>query len=298
MQQEINKEQDIADGKVLSEYYSEIERREKITAISFSNWLSSNAYIRFKDDEYINIRTKELKNIEALYDECVQEIDKRHPNEQPVEQKEWDSKRIIGRVKDRFKELIEKGWDWRGFYNGWLEGRADMLAQIKGLGQYKPEQKEKLKSSDWDYYIPVMTNIQNRTGISIEWQELWSEIENWYGDIKKKETGEEFLKRMQATYFQGEQKEGVSFDSKWLIGRSEERFKELESYKWEWRSFYNGWLEGRMDAIESLIKRTEQKENEAVAFVNWLKENDKISLKVYNSRLLPLYSEYQKQNKR
>jgi hypothetical protein len=55
---------------------------------------------------------------------------------------EWDSERMIGRVKERFKELEEKEWDWRSFYNGWLEGRSDMLQQIKGWGEYKPEQKE------------------------------------------------------------------------------------------------------------------------------------------------------------
>lgn len=50
---------------------------------------------------------------------------------------EWDSERVIGCVKERFKELEEKKWDWRSFYNGWLEGRSDMLAQIKGWGKYK-----------------------------------------------------------------------------------------------------------------------------------------------------------------
>ena len=64
------------------------------------------------------------------------------PNEQPaVEQKEWDSERMIGRVKDRFKELEKKEFEWRSFYNGWIEGRSDMLQQIKGWGQYKPDQK-------------------------------------------------------------------------------------------------------------------------------------------------------------
>lgn len=56
-------------------------------------------------------------------------------------------------------------------------------------------------NQDWSNFIPQMSNIQDRTGISIEWQKVWAEVENWYGDIKKKETGEQFLKRMQATYF-------------------------------------------------------------------------------------------------
>lgn len=61
--------------------------------------------------------------------------------------------------------------------------------------------EKKYPIDDWHKYIPVMTNVQDRTGISIEWQKLWSEIENWYGDVKKQESGEQFLKRMQATYF-------------------------------------------------------------------------------------------------
>ena len=40
---------------------------------------------------------------------------------------------LIGRVKERFDEVFrpERRWDiWRSFYNGWLEGRADMLGNI------------------------------------------------------------------------------------------------------------------------------------------------------------------------
>lgn len=65
----------------------------------------------------------------------------------------------------------------------------------------KPVIEKKYQIDDWSNYLPVMSNIHDRTGISIEWQKLWSEIENWYGDPKKRESGEQFLKRMQATYF-------------------------------------------------------------------------------------------------
>ena len=40
-----------------------------------------------------------------------------------------NSQEIIGRVRDRFKELEHKEWDYRSFYNGWLEGRVDLLKQ-------------------------------------------------------------------------------------------------------------------------------------------------------------------------
>lgn len=52
---------------------------------------------------------------------------------------EWDSVRMIGRVKERFKELEEKQWDWRSFYGGWMEGRADMLQQMGGTAAGREE---------------------------------------------------------------------------------------------------------------------------------------------------------------
>ncbi len=46
---------------------------------------------------------------------------------------EFNSQYIIGDSKKRFQDLIDKNWDWRSFYNGWIEGRSDMFADIKGL---------------------------------------------------------------------------------------------------------------------------------------------------------------------
>lgn len=83
-----DKERDVQDGKKLSAHYYEIEHREKVTAIMFSNWLSENAYMRFKGDQYINITTKKLRTASELYDECVGDIDKRKPDEQPIERKD------------------------------------------------------------------------------------------------------------------------------------------------------------------------------------------------------------------
>lgn len=61
---------------------------------------------------------------------------------------EWDSKRLIGRVGERYKELEAKGWEWRSFYNGWLEGRADMFVQARGLGQYSGKE-EAVAFAEW-----------------------------------------------------------------------------------------------------------------------------------------------------
>lgn len=47
---------------------------------------------------------------------------------------EWNSTNLIGKVKEHYKDVFrpERRWDvWRGFYNGWLDGRMDMLSSIK-----------------------------------------------------------------------------------------------------------------------------------------------------------------------
>lgn len=46
---------------------------------------------------------------------------------------EWDSQALIGLVQERYNELERYGFDWKSFYNGWLEGRADMYAIERGL---------------------------------------------------------------------------------------------------------------------------------------------------------------------
>ncbi len=75
--------------------------------------------------------------------------DESKPNEQPAVT--FDSRWLICRSEERFKELEHKGWHWSSFYNGWLEGRSDMLKQIKGWGLYKPEQKENDTAASFDY---------------------------------------------------------------------------------------------------------------------------------------------------
>jgi len=50
---------------------------------------------------------------------------------QPQQDVPYGSKWLIGRARERFRELADKGWDWRSFYNGWLEGRMDALPDIR-----------------------------------------------------------------------------------------------------------------------------------------------------------------------
>lgn len=49
----------------------------------------------------------------------------------------WDSQRMIGDVKTAFQHFKERPIHplqdplWIAFYNGWLEGRGDMLMQME-----------------------------------------------------------------------------------------------------------------------------------------------------------------------
>lgn len=45
-----------------------------------------------------------------------------------------------------------------------------------------------------------LSNITEQTGIELGWLLIWEQIEIWYGDIKKKETGKDFLLRLQKQY--------------------------------------------------------------------------------------------------
>jgi len=58
-------------------------------------------------------------------------------NKSAISDDEITHEEIIGRVKNRFKELKEKQWDWESFYNGWFEGRADLKFNPPNLNRKK-----------------------------------------------------------------------------------------------------------------------------------------------------------------
>jgi len=43
---------------------------------------------------------------------------------------------LIGRARQRWNEIDHKGLDWFSFFNGWLEGRADIVYSKKEAGDY------------------------------------------------------------------------------------------------------------------------------------------------------------------
>jgi hypothetical protein len=52
----------------------------------------------------------------------------------------WNSTRLIGNVEERYEQVKHYGkthslkgeeWDWQSFYNGWIEGRLAMSAELR-----------------------------------------------------------------------------------------------------------------------------------------------------------------------
>jgi hypothetical protein len=63
--------------------------------------------------------------------------------------------------------------------------------------QQEPVLQEAIVISSSGFLFP--STIRD-TGIAIEWHEIWHEVEVWYGDVQKKESAEQFLKRLQSRY--------------------------------------------------------------------------------------------------
>lgn len=42
----------------------------------------------------------------------------------------YDSEKIIGDVRLNFENLKHKNFEWKSYYNGWIQGRSNMLFEI------------------------------------------------------------------------------------------------------------------------------------------------------------------------
>lgn len=152
-------------------------------------------------DEWTEATTERVKQTIKSAKEWTEETSS--PAVQPVE---WDSLRLIGRVRERHKELIEKAWDWRSFYNGWLEGRVDMWAQNKGIAYPNelpeepapvsqgeiPEKIEKMidqAANEYQYKLPHGHEFteEDHFGEGAEWMyhKMQEEIQDYRNALKK-----------------------------------------------------------------------------------------------------------------
>jgi len=55
-----------------------------------------------------------------------------------------NSTELIGRARERWNEIDHEDLDWISFFNGWLEGRADVVYPKKEAGMTKADMKEML----------------------------------------------------------------------------------------------------------------------------------------------------------
>lgn len=82
------------------------------------------SYLILLDEDEYHFTPKELQ---AIIDEACKE----------QRSLKYDSKGIIGDVHNSFDDLKHKHYDWSSYYNGWLNGRAEMLNEMKHMPQPK-----------------------------------------------------------------------------------------------------------------------------------------------------------------
>lgn len=58
-----------------------------------------------------------------------------------------NSQELIGKCRQRFEELEFKEYDWVSFYNGWLEGRMDLITNVEELESILKKLLNEAKSS-------------------------------------------------------------------------------------------------------------------------------------------------------
>ena len=59
-----------------------------------------------------------------------------------------------------------------------------------------------------------------------------------------------------------------------LIGRARERWEEIDNKGLDWKSFANGWLEGRIDLMSSKLTKKLDREKMLIEFLNGFEDNE------------------------
>jgi hypothetical protein len=63
-------------------------------------------------------------------------------------ERQWGSKEVVGDV-DKIYESCQDKFDWRSYYNGWIDGRVDMLSILRG---WKPSENERFKEDPDEFF--------------------------------------------------------------------------------------------------------------------------------------------------
>lgn len=59
-----------------------------------------------------------------------------------------------------------------------------------------------------------------------------------------------------------------------LIGRARERWEEIDNEGLDWKSFANGWLEGRIDLMSSKMNNKLDREKMLIEFLNGFEDDE------------------------
>lgn len=104
-------------------------------------------------------------------------------------------------MKDKASALLEAKQgeieNWKKSYDELAYKNVEIESQLAAKEEEMEEQKKEIAMLRLSKFSG---NVPPCEGISSWLLSLWDQIEKWYGDLKKSETGEQFLKRMQATY--------------------------------------------------------------------------------------------------
>lgn len=87
------------------------------------------------------------------------------------------------------------------FYSGGYGFETIYKLDIDRLNSLEDELRSSMKQLITKDEKPIISpNVVDQVGISEDWMELWDDVELWYGDIRRSETGKQFLERQQKKF--------------------------------------------------------------------------------------------------
>lgn len=117
------------------------------------------------------------KTIEQIKDEVAKTY--AHLNHAPF--KDWPDLLLTCITEKRLKQIDE--------------------ATTKAVRLYALQFETSDQNQDIEYRKHyISSNVHNKQGISTDWLKIWEQIEIWYGDVKRRESAHELLKRLQAAH--------------------------------------------------------------------------------------------------
>jgi len=92
---------------------------------------------------------------------------------------------VTWRTNNGWEINVDRSWS----KNGFVKDMESLFAL------YESEKEKATKASR-----VMLSNVPDQQGIQQPWLQIWAEVENWYGDPKKRERGAQLLQRLQERY--------------------------------------------------------------------------------------------------